>query len=376
VRAAFSTQAKLVPASAHSHLFTAGAAAGVAAAVTGVFLFTVSPAEAAGTYSYDPNDVNWVKLTADLEDLCDDPDALNPGQDGFPGAKGGGGPVGPMLVRLAWHCSGTYSAKDGTGGSDGATMRFAEEAGHGGNAGLGHARNLLENIKAKHPKISYADLYIYAGKVALELMGANEIGFSAGRTDATDDNMTGDSRFTKDGRLPDADGGPRSATGMTSETVCQHLREDVFYRMGFNDREIVVLSGAHSLGHCHTDRSGFWGPWTFSPTTLSNEYFKLLLKGEGSYWKRKTSHKGRNWTGPPQWVDPTGEIMMLPSDMALIQDKSFKRWTDAYAEDDELFQEDFVIAYQKLNELGCKNLKKMTWRNYLLSGKREVVFSS
>ena len=345
------------------------------AATATAFVLTSGSAEAAGSYSYDPSDVDWVKLTEDLEDLCDDAEALNPGQDGFPGARGGGGPVGPMLVRLAWHCSGTYSAKDGTGGSDGATMRFADEAGHGGNAGLGHARNLLESIKAKHPKISYADLYIYAGKVALELMGCEEIGFSAGRTDATEYDLA-DSRFTSDGRLPDADGGGRSAKGMTAETVSAHLREDVFYRMGFNDREIVVLSGAHSLGYCHTDRSGFWGPWTYSPTTLSNEYFKLLLKGEGTFWTPKTQHKGRKWTGPPQWVDPAGDIMMLPSDMALIQDKDFKKWTKVYAESEAAFQKDFVKAYQKLNELGCKGLKKMTWRNYLLSTKREIVFSN
>ena len=367
---AVSTHAKQAPSSSF-RLVAAGA--GVAA-TAGAYFLTMAKVDAAGSYSYDPNDVDWAKLTEDLEDLCDDPDALNPGQDGFPGAAGGGGPVGPMLVRLAWHCSGTYSAADGTGGSDGATMRFSEEAGHGGNAGLGHARNLLEKIKAKHPKISYADLYIYAGKVALELMGAGEIGFSAGRTDATDGDMAGDSRFTKDGRLPDADGGGRSANGMTAETVSLHLRDDVFYRMGFNDREIVVLSGAHSLGFCHTDRSGFWGPWTYSPTTLSNEYFKLLLKGEGSFWKKKTTHKGRKWTGPPQWVDPAGEIMMLPSDMALIQDADFKKYTTIYADNEDLFQDDFAKAYQKLNELGCKNLKKMTWRNYLLSGKRDVVF--
>ena len=99
------------------------AGAGVAATASAYFL-TVAKVDAAGSYSYDPNDVDWVNLTRDLEDLCDDPDALNPGQDGFPGAAGGGGPVGPMLVRLAWHCSGTYSAADGTGGSDGATMRL------------------------------------------------------------------------------------------------------------------------------------------------------------------------------------------------------------------------------------------------------------
>ena len=58
--------------------------------------------------------------------------------------------------------------------------------------------------------------------------------------------------------------------------------------MGFDDREIVALSGAHGLGHCHTDRSGFWGPWTFAPTTFSNEYYRLLVEEK---WSKKFKHK-------------------------------------------------------------------------------------
>jgi cytochrome c peroxidase len=68
-----------------------------------------------------------------------------------------------------------------------------------------------------------------------------------------------------DGRLPDASQGH------------DHLRQ-IFYRMGFNDQEIVALSGAHALGRCHTDRSGFDGPWTFSPTTFTNDYYNLLVR--------------------------------------------------------------------------------------------------
>lgn len=86
------------------------------------------------------------------------------------------------------------------------------------------------------------------------------------------------SACTPDGRLPDA----------TKEQ--KHLRA-IFNRMGFNDQEIVALSGAHALGRCHTDRSGFLGPWTFSPTVLTNEYYKLLLNEKWS-WKK--------WNGPKQ----------------------------------------------------------------------------
>lgn len=79
------------------------------------------------------------------------------------------GSYGPVLVRLAWHCSGTYDKNTGNGGSNGATMRFAPEANHGANAGLIHARNKLEPIKQKFPQISYSDLWTLAGVVAVQV---------------------------------------------------------------------------------------------------------------------------------------------------------------------------------------------------------------
>lgn len=149
------------------------------------------------------------------------------------------------FVRLAWHCSGSFSKEDGSGGSNGARMRFNPEASWGANAGLGVARDALEPIKEKHPEISYADLYTLAGVVAVEESGGPTIPYRLGREDF-------DSGETSppDGRLPDADKGSKKMT-------TQHVRE-VFYRMGFNDREIVALLGAHALGRCHTDRSGYW----------------------------------------------------------------------------------------------------------------------
>ena len=121
---------------------------------------------------------------------------------------------------------------------------------------------------------------------------------------------------TPDGRLPDA------AQGQS------HVR-NIFYRMGFNDQEIVALIGAHALGRCHTDRSGFEGPWTFSPVTVSNAYYQLLLD-EKWVW--------RSWDGPKQLQDKkTRSLMMLPTDYCLIQDKAFKPWVKAYAADEELF---------------------------------------
>ncbi|KAG9306030.1 hypothetical protein G9A89_002027 [Geosiphon pyriformis] len=163
------------------------------------------------------------------------------------------GSAGPVFVRLAWHASGTYDLHTKTGGSNGATMRFATEANDPANAGLERAREFLEPVKKKFPWISYADLWTIAGVVAIEAMGGPVVPWKPGRTDKTKE-----SECPSNGRLPDA------------AHTQQHVR-DVFYRMGFNDQEIVALIGAHSIGRCHKDRSGYDGPWTYTPTRFSNQ---------------------------------------------------------------------------------------------------------
>jgi len=237
------------------------------------------------------------------------------------------GSAGPILVRLAWHASGTYDAKTDTGGSDGAGMRYENEGGDPANAGLQHARVFLEPIKEKHPWITYADLWTLAGVTAIEAMGGPVIPWKPGRTDYPDE-----SKYPGRGRLPDA------------AQAADHLR-DVFYRMGFNDQEIVALSGAHSLGRCHPDRSGFDGPWVINPTRFSNQYYKMLttLKWEP-----------RKWTGPFQYrnAELGEELMMLPTDVSLIQDPAFAPHVKAYADDKDLFFKDFSAAFAKLIELG------------------------
>jgi cytochrome c peroxidase len=91
--------------------------------------------------------------------------------------------IGPTLVRLAWHASGTYDKVTKTGGSNGATMRFAPEKDWGANAGLQGARDFLEDIKKKHG-LSYADTWTLAGATAIELMGGPAITWTPGRTDS------------------------------------------------------------------------------------------------------------------------------------------------------------------------------------------------
>lgn len=158
------------------------------------------------------------------------------------------GSAGPVFVRLAWYCSptslyvlylrtlrhsaGTYDVESDTGGSNGAGMRYEAEGGDPANAGLQHARTFLEPVKVKHPWITYADLWTLAGIVAIKEMGGPDIPWQGGRTDFVDD-----SKLPPRGRLPDA------------TKTSDHLRF-IFYRMGFNDQEIVALSGAHNLGRC------------------------------------------------------------------------------------------------------------------------------
>jgi len=148
-----------------------------------------------------------------------------------------------------------------------------------------------------------------ASCVAIEHTGGPIIDFKAGRKDATKADCT------PDGRLPDA----------TKKS--DHLR-DIFYRMGFNDQEIVALSGAHALGRCHKDRSGFEGAWTAEPNTFDNEYFKNLLA-------------------------PADGLLILPTDAAMVEDDKMKPFVEKYAEDQEAFFKDYAAAHKKLSELGA-----------------------
>lgn len=211
-------------------------------------------------------------------------------------------------------------------------MRYEHEGGDPANAGLQHARVFLEPLKAKHSWVTYADLWTLAGAVAIEEMGGPSIPWQAGRTDYVDD-----SKLPPRGRLPDGAQG------------ADHLRW-IFYRMGFNDQEIVALSGAHNLGRCHADRSGFDGAWVNAPTRFSNTYFRLMLSRN---WKEKTLDNGvRQFV---HWdEDAEEELMMLPTDLALLGDPGFRPWVELYAQDKERFFVDFAKVFAKLIELGIR----------------------
>ncbi|KAL2348628.1 hypothetical protein Fmac_002628 [Flemingia macrophylla] len=212
----------------------------------------------------------------------------------------------PLMLRLAWHDAGTYDVKTKTGGPNG-SIRTERELNHAANKGLKTAVEFCEEVKAKHPKISYADLYQLAGVVAVEVTGGPTIQFLPGRKDSLES--------PAEGRLPDAKQG------------ASHLRE-IFYRMGLDDRDIVALSGGHTLGKAHKDRSDFEGQWTKNPSKFDNSYFVELLKEESK------------------------DLLKLPTDRALVEDPKFLKYVELYAKDEDAFFADYATSHRKLSELG------------------------
>jgi len=246
-----------------------------------------------------------------------------------------GSSIQGTLIRLAWHASGTFCNSTKTGGSNGATMRCAPESEWGANAGLKGARDFLEPIKSKYPNLSYADLWTLAGVVAVENMGGPNVPWRSGRSDSAAPTSV------PDGRLPAADSG-------APKDNASHVRM-IFNRMGFNDQEIVALLAAHSVGRCHANASGYVNPWTYSETTFSNEFHRLLIDGE---WTVKKTEGGQPWKGPLQYESPDGKIMMLPADLILVQDAEFRKYVELYAKDEEKMFTDFSSAFSKSLELG------------------------
>ncbi|KAI3717107.1 hypothetical protein L1987_68477 [Smallanthus sonchifolius] len=195
----------------------------------------------------------------------------------------------PIMLRLAWHDAGTYDAKTKTGGPDG-SIRNEEEYKHGANNGLKIAIDLCEEVKSKHPRVTYADLYQLAGVVAVEVTGGPTINFVPGRKDS---NMS-----PNEGRLPDA-------------------------KQGQSVHDLL------ESGKAHPERSGFdEKPWTKDPFKFDNSYFVELLKGD------------------------TDGLLKLPTDKALVDDPKFRRYVELYAKDEDAFFKDYAESHKKLSELG------------------------
>ncbi|KAK9096082.1 hypothetical protein Sjap_021579 [Stephania japonica] len=239
----------------------------------------------------------------------------------------------PIMVRLGWHDAGTYDKNieewPQRGGANG-SLQFEIELKHAANAGLVNALKLLQPIKDKYPGVTYADLFQLASATAVEEAGGPKLPMKYGRVD-----VSGPDMCPEEGKLPDA--GPPSPA--------DHLR-DVFYRMGLNDKEIVALSGAHTLGRSRPERSG-WG----KPET------KYTKDGPGA-------PGGQSWT--VQWLEFDNsyfkdikerrdeDLLVLPTDAVLFEDPSFKVYAEKYAADQDAFFKDYAEAHAKLSNLGAK----------------------
>ncbi|TPX30229.1 hypothetical protein SmJEL517_g06168 [Synchytrium microbalum] len=234
------------------------------------------------------------------------------------------GSLGPIFVRLAWHTSGSFDPVMKNGGSNGATMRFQPEASDPHNNGLPAARAFLEPVRAKNPWISRGDLWTLAG----------EVQSYHGSIDVTPQQVAANPAIVPPlNRLPNA------------ELGATHIRT-IFGRMNFTDAEMVALIGAHSLGRAHSGNSGYVGAWTATPTKMNNLFFTNLVNIK---W---TPNVPNATVTKMQYQDPTGQLMMLPTDIALTTDPIFNKQVQKYANDNNVFTADFASAFGKLIALG------------------------
>ncbi|CDO92389.1 unnamed protein product [Kluyveromyces dobzhanskii CBS 2104] len=231
---------------------------------------------------------------------------------------------GPVLVRLAWHAAGTWDKNDNTGGSYGGTYRFQKETNDPSNAGLQNAAEFLAPIHEKYPWLSHGDLYTLGGVTAIQELQGPEIPWRSGRVDQKEDTTP------DNGRLPDA------------SKDANYVR-CFYHRLNFQDREVVALLGAHALGKTHLKNSGFEGPWGASTNIFTNDFYINLLNEK---WNLITNDAGNK-----QYVNDKG-WMMLPTDMALIQDKRYLPIVKEFAKDQNAFFNEFAKSFVKLLENG------------------------
>ncbi|MCA1054386.1 catalase/peroxidase HPI [Rossellomorea aquimaris] len=322
------------------------------------------------------------------------------------------GHYGPFFIRMSWHAAGTYRQGDGRGGSSNGAQRFAPLNSWPDNVNLDKARRLLWPIKQKYGnKISWADLLVLTGNVALESMGLKTFGFSAGREDiwhpeedvywGTEKEWLADNRYSGDRELEDPLAAvqmgliyvnPEGPNGEPDPMGSARDIRDTFGRMGMNDEETVALiAGGHTFGKAHgagdaslvgddpeaatmdhqglgwmssygsgkgrdTISSGVEGAWTTNPTTWDNGYFDLLF---GYEWEVTKSPAGASqWTPvnmteehmAPDAEDPSIKVktMMTTADMALRTDPDYERISRRFYENPDEFADVFARAWFKL----------------------------
>ncbi|WP_228244251.1 catalase/peroxidase HPI [Porphyrobacter sp. GA68] len=358
-------------------------------------------AEAFNTLDYDA-------LKRDLHALMTDSQPWWPADYGH---------YGPFFIRMAWHAAGTYRTADGRGGSSSGQQRFAPLNSWPDNANLDKARRLLWPIKQKYGKnISWADLFILTGNVAIESMGGPVFGFGGGRKDVyepeTDVYWGTEDQWVNQGvqtRIdPDLDlklenplaaiqmgliyVNPEGPGGNPDPLLSARDMRETFSRMAMNDEETVALTaGGHTFGKCHgagdasligaepegadiafqglgwtsgyesgsgehAITSGLEGPWTNTPISWSENYFRLLLDYD---YELVTSPAGAKQWQPinqreedkaPHAFKPGVRVptMMTTPDMALKLDPEYRKISERFRNDHEAFKDAFARAWFKL----------------------------
>jgi catalase-peroxidase len=322
------------------------------------------------------------------------------------------GHYGPFFIRMAWHSAGTYRIGDGRGGAGYGAQRFAPLNSWPDNANLDKARRLLWPIKQKYgPRISWADLMILAGNVALESMGFETFGFGGGREDVwepqndifwgPESEWLGATRYSGDRRLENPLAAvqmgliyvnPEGPDGKPDPLAAARDIRETFGRMAMNDEETVALiAGGHTFGKAHgaasadnvgpapeaagieeqglgwknsfrtgkggdTITSGLEGAWTATPTTWSNGYFEHLfgyewelMKSPAGAWQWTPKEKSAEGTVPDAYDDAKSHPpMMFTTDLALRMDPQYAPISKRFHEHPEQFQQAFAKAWYKL----------------------------
>jgi catalase-peroxidase len=319
------------------------------------------------------------------------------------------GHYGGLMIRMAWHSAGTYRIADGRGGAGAGQQRFAPLNSWPDNANLDKARRLLWPIKQKYgEKISWADLMILAGNVALESMGFKTFGFAGGRADVwepeelywgPEGTWLGDERYSGERQLSEPLGAvqmgliyvnPEGPNGNPDPVAAARDIRETFFRMAMNDEETVALiAGGHTFGKTHgagdpslvgpepesgalEDQGLGWkskfgtgmgadaitgGPevtWTQTPTKWSNLFFKNLFENE---WELTASPAGaKQWRAKnghatvPDPFDTTKKRVptMLTTDLSLRFDPAYEKISRRFAENPDQFADAFARAWFKL----------------------------
>lgn len=355
-------------------------------------------------YAKEFQSLDYDALKKDLADLMTD------SQDFWPADYGH---YGPFFIRMAWHSAGTYRVADGRGGAGSGTQRFAPLNSWPDNANLDKARLLLWPIKQKYGnKISWADLMILVGNVALETMGFETFGFAGGREDiwepeqdiywGSESEWLGDKRYSGDRELENPLAAvqmgliyvnPEGPNGNPDPIASARDIRETFGRMAMNDEETVALiAGGHTFGKTHgaadpeeyverepagagiemqslgwknnfgtgsgvhTITSGLEGAWTTTPTKWSNNYFENLFGFEWELYKspagaQQWRPKGGAGAGTvPDAHDEsiTHAPFMLTTDLALRMDPAYEKISRRFYENPDQFADAFARAWFKL----------------------------